>query len=159
MTPKAEKLSLPKGYGRTAKALPWETVRTRLEEARTYWLASSRTDGRPHVVPLDGVWLDDMWFYGGADDTVHMRTVRANPHAVMHLPDPLAAVIVEGAVRRAEPSPDLAQRLAEAANTKYADYGYANDASAYADALALLPRRVIAWSAFPKDATRFIFDR
>lgn len=159
MNPRSEKLTLPKGYGRTATSLPWEAVRAKLEEARTYWLACARPDGRPHVVPLDGIWLDDMWFYGGAEDTVHMRTVRANPRATMHLPDPFDVVIVEGEVRRAEPSTEFAQRLAEASNAKYPDYGYSSQPEAYADALALFPQRVVAWSSFPKDATRFVFDR
>jgi hypothetical protein len=40
---------------------------------------------------------------------------------------------------------------------KYAHYGLRNEPSAYAEVLALYPRRVLAWTAFPKDATRFTF--
>ena len=76
----------------------------------------------------------------------------------MHLADPFQAVIVEGDVRGERPSPELAQRLADASNTKYAEYGYRNDATAYAEVLALFPTRVLAWTAFPIDATRFEFD-
>ena len=35
--------------------------------------------------------------------------------------------------------------------------GYGRDAQAYEGALGLYPRRVLAWSAFPRDATRFRF--
>jgi hypothetical protein len=31
------------------------------------------------------------------------------------------------------------------------------DASSYSEPAAVHPRRVIAWSTFPKDATRFTF--
>jgi len=156
--PIARSLEFPAGYGTAKRTLAWEEVRAWLEAAPAYWLALARTDGRPHVVPLDGIWVDDVWWYGGASDTVHIRTVEANPRAVMHLPDPMRAVIVEGVVRRTNPAPELARRMAEIANTKYAHYGLKNDASTYAEALGLVPSRVLAWSAFPADATRFDFD-
>jgi Pyridoxamine 5'-phosphate oxidase len=61
-----------------------------------YWLATTRPDGRPHVVPLDGLWLDDAWFFGGSAETVKYRNLKANPRAVVHLDDSERAVIVEG---------------------------------------------------------------
>jgi len=36
--------------------VPWPEARARLAEAQTYWLATVRLDGRPHVMPLLGVW-------------------------------------------------------------------------------------------------------
>lgn len=156
--PTATKISFPKGYGTAKELLAWAEVRAQLEEAKAYWLATTRADGAPHVVPVDGLWVDEVWYYGGAPDTVHRRTVAQNPRVVMHLADPSKAVIVEGVVRGERPSRDLAQRLADASNTKYAEYGYHNDATAYADVLALFPTKVLAWTAFPVDATRFEFD-
>jgi hypothetical protein len=158
MDPTGELLELPAGYGRPKTVLRWPTVRAALEQAKHYWLATVRCDGRPHVVPLDGIWLDDEWFYGGSEHSVHYRTVLAHPMAVMHLPDPMKVVIVEGAVRQVDLARERAQRLADASNTKYAEYGYASDASAYANALCLTPSRVIAWMSYPTDATRFRFE-
>src|SRR3712207_837058 len=158
MWPRAERLSLPPGYGSPSTTLDWTEVRNRLEEAKAYWLATCRPDGRPHVVPVDGVWVADEWFYGGGADAVHVRTARANPEVVMHLPDPHRSVIVEGRVREARPDAELARRLLAASNAKYPEYGRRTDPGAYDDALALLPRRVLAWSAYPTDATRFVFD-
>jgi Pyridoxamine 5'-phosphate oxidase len=156
--PIAELLGFPKGYGTPKKPLAWSTVRRALEEAKHYWLATVRADCRPHVVPLDGLWLDDVWYYGGSPETVHHRAVFANPEVVMHLPDPMRAVIVEGVVRITTTTPELAARLATATNEKYAEYGYNVDASRYTDATGLYPRRVLAWTSFPADATRFVFD-
>ena len=157
MTPTVELLDLPAVYGTPKKPLGWAAVRRELEQATAYWLATVRADGRPHVVPLDGLWVDDVWFYGGSERSVHRRTALAHPAATMHLADPMRAVVVEGEVRLTSPRPELAGRLAEHANEKYAHYGLRNDASAYAEVLALYPRRVLAWTAFPKDATRFVF--
>jgi hypothetical protein len=155
--PTATAIVFPRGYGKATQLLAWDDVRARLTDAQTYWLATTRPDGRPHVVPVDGIWFDDVWWYGGAPDTVHMRAVAAEPRAVMHLPDPLRAVIVQGVVRRTNPAPERAELMAEMSNEKYAHYGYQNDASAYAEAYGLHPSRVLAWSQFPTDATRFEF--
>ena len=107
------------------------------------------------MVPVDGLWVDDVWYYGGSPATIHVQLVRANPHVTMHLPDPWKVVVVQGEVRVSKPSPELAQRLADLANSKHAEYGITFEASSYSEPGALHPRRVIAWSSFPKDVTRF----
>jgi len=38
-------------------------------------------------------------------------------------------------------------------------YGYAPEAGEHVGVLKLSPRTVLAWTAFPKDATRFRFDK
>ncbi len=156
--PRAEPLRLPTGYGTPTATLDWGPVRSRLAAAPTYWVVTCRADGRPHVVPVDGLWLDDVWYYGGADDAVHVRTARAHPQVAVHLPDPQRCVVVEGRVRPARPDPALARRLAEESRAKYHEYGSGADATAFADALALHPARVLAWTSYPADATRFVFD-
>jgi hypothetical protein len=155
--PTATLLRFPKGYGSAKRTIQWDEVRRLLEEAPAYWLATTRPDGRPHVVPLDGIWVDDVWWYDGAPRTVHIRNVSARPRAVMHLADPMQAVIVEGTVRRQALDDAVAQRLADASNSKYAHYGANNTADTYRKALGLFPERVLAWSTFPTDATRFDF--
>ena len=158
MEPRAEPLRLPTGYGTPRITLDWGTVRSRLVSARQYWVVTCRADGRPHVVPVDGLWLDDAWYYGGGEDAVHVRTARGHPQVAMHLPDPQRCVIVEGRVRPALPDPVLARRLAQQSRAKYPEYGSDADVTAYDDALALHPVRVLAWTSYPADATRFVFD-
>jgi nitroimidazol reductase NimA-like FMN-containing flavoprotein (pyridoxamine 5'-phosphate oxidase superfamily) len=156
--PTVEKLIMPEGYGDTKRTLTWEDVRTWLVEAKQYWLAINRPDGSPHVVPLDGIWLDDVLYYGGSPETLHVRATRADPRVTIHLPDPWKVVVVQGEARVTRPSAALAQQLADLANVKYADYGMTFDASSYAEPFGLRPRRAIAWSSFPADATRFRFE-
>jgi nitroimidazol reductase NimA-like FMN-containing flavoprotein (pyridoxamine 5'-phosphate oxidase superfamily) len=155
--PAAEKLVMPPGYGATTRTLAWESVRARLEEAKQYWVAINRPGGSPHVVPVDGLWVDDTLYYGGGPDTLHVRAALADPHVTIHLPDPWKVVVVQGEARVTRPSPELAQRLADLANAKYPEYGMTFDASSYAEPFGLRPRRAIAWSSFPADATRFTF--
>ena len=155
MEPIAERIDLPEGYGTAATTMAWAAVRERLEQAPRYWLVTSRADGRAHVVPVDGLWLDDAWWYGGSPETLHQRNLERDPRVVVHLEDTMAAVILEGSMRRETPPPELANRLAEASKAKY---GYAPPSEMYtAGAWALHPDRARAWSAFPTDVTRFRF--
>jgi Pyridoxamine 5'-phosphate oxidase len=44
-----------------ASATAWAEGRRRLAEGDTYWLATVRPDGRPHVMPVLAVWVDDVY--------------------------------------------------------------------------------------------------
>jgi nitroimidazol reductase NimA-like FMN-containing flavoprotein (pyridoxamine 5'-phosphate oxidase superfamily) len=156
--PIAEELVMPAGYGETTATQPWGQVSARLGTAKQYWLATNRSAGSPHSVPVDGIWLDDVLYYGGSPDTLHVRAAKADPHVTIHLPDPWNVVVVEGIVRLAKPSAQLAQHLADLANEKYVEYGMHFEASSYSDPFVLQPRRAFAWSSFPADATRYVFD-
>jgi hypothetical protein len=56
--------------------LPWSWATEQLQEADTYWIATTRRDGRPHSRPVWGVWLDETFYF---------NTVRAflNPEALL----------------------------------------------------------------------------
>ncbi|HVE75621.1 MAG TPA: pyridoxamine 5'-phosphate oxidase family protein [Actinomycetota bacterium] len=158
LQPQGEHLKLPPGYGNPSKRLVWETVSKKLHEAQVYWFATTRPDGRPHVVPRDGIWLDDQLFYGGSAETVHHRNVEFNGAAAAHIGDGQEAIIVEGVVTVEIPAPDLAKRLADATTAKYPQYGKA-ESSAYKDGVWVLrPGKVMAWTSLPVDATRFVFE-
>ena len=159
MEPIVEQLDLPKDYGTPKKKLEWASVRADLEEAPVYWVASTRPDGRPHVVPRDGIWLDDTWYYGGSPKTVHNRNIDKNPAAAMHIGDGMKAIIVEGDSRFVKTSQETGQKLAEINNVKYAHYGMNSTAETYTQGgtWALKATRVIAWNLLFEDATRFVF--
>jgi nitroimidazol reductase NimA-like FMN-containing flavoprotein (pyridoxamine 5'-phosphate oxidase superfamily) len=154
--PAAELLDLPEGYGTPEAPLAWPDVRARLEGAARYWLATVRPDGRPHVVPLDGIWLEDAWYFGGSSKAVKHRNLEADPRAVLHLEDAQSVVIVEGACEQVFPDGELAERLSRLSKAKY---GYGPDPASYArtGAWRLSPHRALSWSRFPRDATRFVF--
>jgi hypothetical protein len=155
MDPTAERIDLPEGYGTATTTMDWAAVRERLEQAPRYWLVTNRRDGRAHVVPVDGLWLDEAWWYGGSPQTLHQRNLERDQRVVVHLEDTMAAVVLEGSMRREVPSPELARRLIAASKAKY---GYAAPAEAYTAGLWVLrPERARAWSAFPTDVTRFRF--
>ena len=156
MEPRAEPLPVPPAYGTRARDLDWAWASDRLEQALQYWLVTTRPDGTAHVNPVDGLWLDGTWIHGGSADTVRHRNLERNPEVVIHLADPVAVVVVEGTVVLRLPSADEAERMSAAAKAKY---GYSPGAAVYRSGVwALQPRRARAWSEFPADATRYVFD-
>jgi nitroimidazol reductase NimA-like FMN-containing flavoprotein (pyridoxamine 5'-phosphate oxidase superfamily) len=159
MEPTAEILELPPDYGRPKRrrTLPWTAVRERLESAKHYWLATVRQDGGPHVVPVDGLWVDDVWYFGGSSETVWHRNLASNAETAMHLEDSMRVVVVEGLATLDTPSLELAQRLSEASKQKYG-YGPEPDLYTASGVWALRPRRVIAWTKLAEDTTRFRFS-
>jgi nitroimidazol reductase NimA-like FMN-containing flavoprotein (pyridoxamine 5'-phosphate oxidase superfamily) len=150
-----EPLALPPEYGSPAKTLAWADVEARLQAATHVWLATVRPDGRPHTVPVDGLWLDGAAWFGGSAETVKHRNLLADDRATLHLPHAEAAVIVEGRCQLVRPDGATVERLIAASKQKF---GYAPPADAYAGGVwRLRPVKVMAWTSLPVDATRFRF--
>ncbi len=160
---KVTRPEFPKGYvDHPIAQVEWEYVEKRLSESRNYWMCSVRPDGRPHVVPRWGVFIDGRVYYDGSPETRHARNIRENPRVALHLESGDAAVILEGTAREAgKPAPELAARIAQAYRDKYADSGYAPDADQWNDGglYEFTPRQCLAWTKFIEDPTKFVFDQ
>lgn len=64
--PARDRPRMPDGYGvpeTDQGMLDWEAVEERLVASEQYWMATARPDGRPHVIPRWGVWIDGGLFY------------------------------------------------------------------------------------------------
>ncbi|HEX2398968.1 MAG TPA: pyridoxamine 5'-phosphate oxidase family protein, partial [Mycobacterium sp.] len=46
-------------FSQATEPVGWQQVSDALAAAELYWLTTVRKDGRPHVTPLVGVWVDD----------------------------------------------------------------------------------------------------
>src|SRR3954451_6364489 len=114
-------------YGHpSADAPAWADVEHRLAEAQLYWVVTVRRDGRPHAVPLCGVWRDGAFFFTTGEVEQKMRNLEHDPHVVVTA-GPLGAggwgtgkdIAVEGVASRVEDM-GLLTELAEEWRTKYA---------------------------------------
>ncbi|CAN5840503.1 pyridoxamine 5'-phosphate oxidase family protein [soil metagenome] len=157
---------MPDGYGvpdTTDGLLDWSVVDARLAAATEYWMATTRPDGRPHVVPRWGVWRDGQFFYDGSPQTRHARNLAGNAACALHLESGTDVVILEGRSGPSAPiTGELGQRLSEVFQRKYRERGYAPPPDAWsgddAGGLAVFtPVTGLAWSDFPADVTRFHF--
>ena len=62
----------------SATAPPWEDIEQLLVDARLYWIVTVRRDGRPHAVPLVGVWHDGAFFFCTGEDEQKQRNLDGN---------------------------------------------------------------------------------
>lgn len=144
--------------------LDWTDVERQLIDALHYWMATTRPDGRPHVVPRWGAWLGGRLFYDGSPETVHARNLAANPACTLHLGDGREATIVDGTSGPSEPlTADGGAPIAAEIGRKYGELGYAPEPDAWSgpDAGGLMvftPAKALAWYDFPNDLTRFRFS-
>ncbi len=79
-------------------ALPWAWAQERLVNSRNYWLTTSTPEGRPHSMPVWGVWLpnEDRFWFSCAPNARKARNARANPWVVVAPTDTVEVVSVEG---------------------------------------------------------------
>ena len=93
-----------------------------LEKAQLAWVPTVRADGRPHVMPLVAVWLDEaVHFTTGPSEQKAVNLV-GNPHVVMTTGctrwDEGLDVMIEGKAERVTDRATL-ERLAAAWATKW----------------------------------------
>ena len=92
--------------GEESGTTSWEVARDRLanpEEQRTSWLATTRPDGRPHLMPVIAFWIDGAIHIVAGDGTRKARNLAADGRCVIATSSttlPSLDIVVEG---RAEP--------------------------------------------------------
>jgi flavin reductase (DIM6/NTAB) family NADH-FMN oxidoreductase RutF len=87
------------GGGSTAGE--WETARQIVETApATYWLATVRPDGRPHVMPILSVWVNGMLFFAAGQGTQKARNLVLNSHCVVAVEQEPLDLVIEGSARK-----------------------------------------------------------
>jgi hypothetical protein len=137
--------------------IPWSRAEQHLAEASVYWLLTVHPDGRPHVAPIWGAWLDGAFYFQGAPNSRWARNLRDNPTASIHLDGARDVVIVDGVVDHLVTDAGMAERLRHAWQEKYLVVEHPPQADTQG-ILRLRPRAVRAWGETMQDATRWRFD-
>lgn len=139
----------------------WSHTRSVLRTAQLFWIATVRDDGRPHVVPLVAVWLDDVLYFSSGEE--EQKTVNLRHHDRVALTtgsDHWYAgldVVVEG---RAEPvtDPAVLARVAAAWDAKWdgfwgeytvTDGGFGTPSGGFARVYAVRPLKILAFGRGP----------
>ena len=128
----------------------------RLRNSHNYWLATTRADGRPHLVPIWGVWLEQrFWFSSFAG--VEVDNIAACPTVVLTTETPGEVVILDGTAETVGVG-DLPEGYARTFDAKYGP-GWSGIDDERAVLLRVLPVKARAWRE--SDATdppaRFAF--
>ena len=101
--------------------LPWSWAEERLAESRNFWLVTVNGAGRPHSMPVWGVWMPDRERYGFscAGSARKVRNIAENNQVVVTNDDAVHVVSIEG---KAVPLDDAGvQEMATAYAAKYGD--------------------------------------
>ena len=61
----------------------WARGRRDLRDAQVYWLTTVRPDGRPHVTPLLGIWLDDALYFCTGSEERKAKNLAQNAHCIL----------------------------------------------------------------------------
>ncbi|MFD1812877.1 pyridoxamine 5'-phosphate oxidase family protein [Rhodococcus gannanensis] len=100
----------------------WEWARDLVRDAEIYWLSTVRPDGRPHVTPLIGVWVDDAWHFCTGPGERKAVNLDGNSAVAVTTGTNVYAegfdIVLEGAATLVSDE-DLLQRLADAYVAKY----------------------------------------
>lgn len=99
--------------------LPWSQAEARLRSSHDYWLASTWPDGRPHVMPVWGVYLDGALWCSTSLRSRKWKNLARDARCTVTNDDAYHPVVIDGHV---EVHHDVAviQRFLDALNVKYA---------------------------------------
>jgi len=124
-----KRATTPKGKGPTEKNLDiygsapllWSRALKQLEAgtAASYWLATTKPDGRPHVAVVGALWVDGKIYFTSGTRTRKGRNLAANPACVFSVSLAGIDLVVEGSAVRITDRPTLL-RLAQ----RYAAQGW-----------------------------------
>ncbi|HEX5368961.1 MAG TPA: pyridoxamine 5'-phosphate oxidase family protein [Dehalococcoidia bacterium] len=145
--------------------LPWSWAEERLATAHTYWLATVRAEGMPHVMPVWGVWLQRCFYFSTGPDTRKAKNLAVQPRCVVTTGNGTddEAVIVEGSAM-VETDAAVLNRAAEAYNQKYEWSLQVRDGDVYDEAgnggpmFAVTPVVVFGFGEEFNSATRWRFQ-
>jgi nitroimidazol reductase NimA-like FMN-containing flavoprotein (pyridoxamine 5'-phosphate oxidase superfamily) len=111
------------GYG--APIIPWETVHKRMQNGftqapktggpgrHTAWLSTVRPDGKPHVMPIGVLFVDNAFYFNTGPKTRKARNIARNPSSVITIATDDFDLVIQGPARRIEDTAHL-QRIADA---------------------------------------------
>ena len=159
-SPVIDRPEIPAEYGtaRATEFVAWDHIEDRLTTERVYWVVTVGSAGRPRVRPIDGLYIEGAVYIGGSPETRWVRDLTENPHVAVHLDGLGDVVILEGeAERLATVDAALAESLAAASNAKFPEYRMTAAVYRKQGAIRIRPRKVIAWTDFTRDPTRFRF--
>ena len=114
-------------------------IEQRLQAERNIWLATTRLNGNPHLVPIWFVWQAHKIYVCTGSSSVKARNIAANPQVELSLEDATTPIVIEGRARSIEP---VDRSVVEAFRRKFG-WDITTD-SEYNHVIEITPRRIRA---------------
>lgn len=102
LEPKATRPYMPgyEGYvDRGKKLLDWKWVVERFTNSHNYLVVTVRRDGRPHAMPVWGLWLEGQFVFSTGTQSRKAKNLGSNTNCVVCTERLEEVVIVEGTVQ------------------------------------------------------------
>jgi F420H(2)-dependent biliverdin reductase len=132
----------------------WRSIEARLGREMNIWMATVRGDGRPHLVPIWFVWLNDKIYIATGTDTQKFLNLRHNQNISVALPDAANVLIIEGEAHAADRN--TTELLAEYFFNKY-EWDFRYDESATWRLIEITPHKILAWGdGYDEEGTRVL---
>ena len=88
--------------------LPWSWAVELLNRTRNHVVSTVCPDGRPHAMPVWGLWWDGVYGFSTAISSVKSNNLKKQPRCVVTATDGDDAVILEGTAELVDPPPGFA---------------------------------------------------
>ncbi|MEU9127900.1 pyridoxamine 5'-phosphate oxidase family protein [Kitasatospora sp. NPDC048540] len=98
--------------------LPWSWAERQLTGSHDYWLSTVRPDGRPHTMPVWGVWLERALWFSSSRASRKARNLAHRADCVLATENPHEPVVLEGRAATVT-EPDAIGAFLAALNAKY----------------------------------------
>jgi Pyridoxamine 5'-phosphate oxidase len=102
----------------TSGLKPWSWALERLEKSHNYWISTTRPEGRPHLMLVWGLWLENAFWFSTGARTRKSKNITAHRECAIATENAAEAVIVEGKAGTISDRQQIAQVVA-AYNRKY----------------------------------------
>lgn len=149
-----------RGPGEGSGLLAWSWAEAQLVASRNYWLVTRWPDGRPHAMPVWGVWTESRLWCSSSRGSRKARNLAADARCVVTTEDAMNPVVIEGTAEPIDDVPSLAAFLARI-NAKYETaYGPEMIDPAANAVFRITPRWAFALKAedFTGSPTRWLFN-
>jgi F420H(2)-dependent biliverdin reductase len=120
----------------------WRAMEARLGREMTIWLATVRYDGRPHLVPVWFIWLEEKIYVATGADTQKYANMYNNQNVALSLPDTASVIIIEGEAHVADRR--TVDTLADYFYHKY-EWDFRYDETAVWRLIEITPAKIMAW--------------
>jgi hypothetical protein len=140
---------------------PWSWAHERLEKSHNYWIATSRPDGRPHLMLVWGIWWQNAFWFSTGPSSRKAKNLDANSACAIGTEKADEAVILEGVTEEIK---DRAvwKTISEEYDRKYGGNVLPMLESSGGNVYRVQPRIAFAQDEhaenFVESVTRWIFD-
>ena len=132
----------------------WRAMEARLGREMTIWLATVRYDGRPHLVPVWFIWLEEKLYIATGSETQKFNNMYHNQNVALSLPDSASVIIIEGEAHVADRK--TVDVLADYFYHKY-EWDFRYDETAVWRLIEIAPYKIMAWGdGYEAEGTRIL---